>query len=266
MRRLHAGLIFKLFHLDERMIEVRSSYITIPSLEEKDGVLHAFTTRKGGLGMRRNGAKVPGDWDAVAEALGIRPECIVTVNQVHGDDIVGVDRSNFPAMPHVKADGMVTSSPGIAIGVETADCVPVLLFDPGAPAVAAVHAGWRSTVKNIVGKTVIRMRKSFGSNPTRMIAAIGPAIGPECYEVDEPVIGPLRAAFPFWRDLLSPRSGGRWGLDLAKANRMVLIQSGLLEENIYSLGMCTSCNRELFYSYRREGRTGRMLSVIMIRT
>lgn len=247
------------------IIKANPSYITIPSLERVDGILHVFTTRLGGLGMRNNGAKSPGDWDAVAEAFGIRPECVVTVNQVHGDDIVRVDMSNYLSMAHVQADGMVTSSPGIAVGVETADCVPVLLFDPGAPAVAAAHAGWRSTVKNIVGKTVKRMQELFGSNPSRMIAAIGPAIGPECYEVDDPVIGPLRAAFPFWRDLVSPRGHGKWWLDLAKANRLALMQSGLLEENIYYLGMCTFCRSDLFYSYRREGKTGRMLSVIMIK-
>jgi YfiH family protein len=160
---------------------------------------------------------------------------------------------------------MITSSAGIAIGVETADCVPVLILDLATPAVAAVHAGWRSTVKKIVQKTVKRMQDEFGSDPARLIAGIGPAIGPECYEVDEPVMVPVREAFPFWNEVAKPRGNGRWGLDLVKANMMELMQLGLQEENIHSIGFCTSCRKDLFYSYRAEGRTGRMLSVIMIK-
>jgi YfiH family protein len=169
-------------------------------------------------------------------------------------------------MGSVAADALITKAAGLAIGIETADCVPVLLVDPASPAVAAVHAGWRSTVKMIVRKTVQRMADEFDSDPGRLIAAIGPAIGPECYEVDEPVMGPVREAFRFWNDVVTPRGTGKWGLDLAKANRLELMQSGLMERNIHSLGMCTSCRRDLFYSFRAEGRTGRMLSAIMIRS
>jgi purine-nucleoside/S-methyl-5'-thioadenosine phosphorylase / adenosine deaminase len=149
--------------------------------------------------------------------------------------------------------------------VETADCIPVLLFDPAKPAVGAVHAGWRSTVKKIVQKAINRMSEEYGSEPSRMIAAIGPAIGPECYEVDEPVMGPVREAFSFWEEVTAPRGSDRWSLDLVKANRMELMQIGLLDKNIHSVGMCTACRKDLFYSYRAEGRTGRMLSVIMLK-
>jgi YfiH family protein len=160
---------------------------------------------------------------------------------------------------------MITNAPGIAIGVETADCVPVLLVDPIALVVGAVHAGWRSTVRKIVQKAVRKMRDEFGADPSRMIAAIGPAIGPECYEVDEPVMGPVREAFPFWREIAALRGSGRWSLDLVKANRIELVEAGLAESNVHALGMCTSCRRDLFYSFRAEGRTGRMLSAIMIK-
>jgi polyphenol oxidase len=160
---------------------------------------------------------------------------------------------------------MITNTPGIAVGVETADCVPILLYAPGVAAVGAVHAGWRSTVQKIVQKAVTRMREEFRADPADMVAAIGPAIGPECYEVDEPVMGPVREAFSFWKDIAAPRGNDRWSLDLAKANKLELIQVGLLEKNIHSLGMCTSCRRDLFYSFRAEGRTGRMLSAIMLK-
>lgn len=243
----------------------RMQLLMIPDFEKSGMIRHAFTTRQNGLGGRKNGIKSPSDWHEVAEAFDIAPDRVVTVNQVHGDYIVKVDGGNYRNMRSIQADAMLTDVPGIAIGVETADCVPILLLDPIARAAAAVHAGWRSTVKKIAQKAVIRMREEYGSDPARMIAAIGPAIGPECYEVDEPVMGPVRGAFPFWQDIAMPLGNDRWGLDLVKANRMELREAGLDDKNILSLGLCTSCRRDLFYSYRAEGRTGRMLSVIMIK-
>jgi purine-nucleoside/S-methyl-5'-thioadenosine phosphorylase / adenosine deaminase len=239
--------------------------ITIPALNTMQRVTHAFTTRNDGLGVRYNGIKSPSDWDALAVLFGVRPDRVVTVNQVHGDAIVVVDEDNYRALRTTKADAMITNAPGIAIGVETADCVPVLLIDPAIPAVAAVHAGWRSTVKKIVRKAVALMNDTYGSDPSRLTAAFGPAIGPECYEVDEPVMGPVREAFRFWKDVASPRGNGKWSLNLIKANWLELLQVGVQEDHIHSLGMCTSCRRDQFYSFRAEGRTGRMLSVVMIK-
>jgi polyphenol oxidase len=243
-----------------------NAYLTIPALKQHAGLLHAFTTRLNGLGARTNGAKHPDDWNEVAKYLSIGPDRIVTLNQVHGETIVTVTNRNYGSVKSMQADAMITHEPGIAIGVETADCVPVLLFDPLTPVVAAVHAGWRSSVKKIVRKTAAKMKEEFGSDPARMIAAIGPAIGPECYEVDEPVMGPVRETFPLWREFTTERGAGRWGLDLVEANRRELLEIGLTEKNIHSLGLCTSCRKDLFYSYRAEGRTGRMLSVIMLKT
>jgi hypothetical protein len=239
-------------------------YLTIPALAESKKILHAFTTRFDGLGARNNGLKLPDDWHRVAEKFNISPDKLVTVNQVHEETIVVVDNRNYHAVKNSQADAMITNVPGIAIGVETADCVPILIFDPKTSAVAAIHAGWRSTVKKIVQLAVKKMQAEFGSDPTQLIAGIGPAIGAECYEVDEPVMGPIRETFPFWQDVTIPRGTGRWGLDLVKANTMELIQIGLAEKNVHGLGVCTSCSKDLFYSFRAEGRTGRMLSVIMI--
>jgi copper oxidase (laccase) domain-containing protein len=109
------------------------------------------------------------------------------------------------------------------------------------------------------------MHEEFGTESSRLIAAIGPAIGPECYEVDEPVMGPVREAFSFWPEVSSPRGTERWGLDLVKANKLELMQVGLDEKNIHSVGMCTACRKDDFYSFRAEGKTGRMLSVIMVK-
>ena len=241
------------------------SFLTIPALEQQDHIVHAFTTRRDGLGARINGVKQSDDWTRIARAFGISPDRLVTVNQVHGEAIALVNNRNYQDMRSVQADAVITDLPGTAIGVETADCVPLLLFDPITPAVGAVHAGWRSTVQKIVQKSVQKMQNAFGSDPARMIAAIGPAIGPECYEVDEPVMGPIRRNFPFWQKIAIPRGNDKWGLDLAQLNRMELVEAGLAEQNIHSLGMCTSCRKDLFYSFRAEGRTGRMLSAIMVK-
>lgn len=240
-------------------------YIAIPALEKFGQIKHAFTTRQGGLGARSSGIKLTDDWKALAEAFGINPERLVTANQVHGENIVRVDGRNFKETKTVQADAMITNAIEMAIGVETADCVPVLLVDPLTPAVGAVHAGWRSTVKRIVQKAVKKMQDEFGSDPSRLIAAIGPTIGPECYEVDEPVMGLVREAFPFWKEVASARGIDRWSLDLVKLNKLELAQIGLSEKNVHSIGLCTSCRRDLFYSFRAEGRTGRMLSMIMIK-
>jgi polyphenol oxidase len=240
-------------------------FLTVPALDKTGGFLHAFTTRHGGLGAKGNGTKQPGDWSAVADAFGIHIDRVATVNQVHGENIVRIDELNIRESRSVHADALMTDVPGIAVGVETADCVPILLFDLVRPAVAAVHAGWRSTVKKIVQKAVYRMHEEFRSEPSQLVAAIGPAICEKCYEVDDPVMGPVQAAFSFWREVAAPRGTDRWSLDLVKANHIELMQIGLAEKNIHAAGMCTSCRKDLFYSFRAEGRTGRMLSVIMLK-
>lgn len=242
-----------------------NNYLAIPAFDRLSGIRHAFTTRQNGLGMRNNGSKGPDDWKTIAERFGVGTDRIVTVNQVHGDTIVRVDESNFAQIKRAQADAMITTIAGIPIGVETADCVPILLYDTERRAAAAVHAGWRSTVKTIVQKTVVRMREEFGTNPGSLVAAIGPAIGPECYEVDEPVMGPLREAFPFWGQVSSDRGNDRWSLDLVALNTHELLRVGVPRQSIHALGLCTSCRRDLFYSFRAEGKTGRMLSVIMIK-
>ncbi len=240
-------------------------YLTIPALDKAAGIRHAFTTRLNGLGKSGKGARTPEDWNVVAAAFGINTGQVVTVNQVHGENIAKVDALNYRQLRTQHADAMITDVPELALGVQTADCVPVLLFDPARPAIAAVHAGWRSTVKKIVQKAINRMCEEFGSEPARMSAAIGPAIGQECYEVDEPVMEAVRNSFSFWKDVTVPRGADRWNLDLVRANRLELLQIGLAEKNIHSIGMCTSCRKDLFYSYRAEGKTGRMLSVIMLK-
>jgi len=241
-------------------------YLNIRAFEMAGAIQHAFTTRKGGLGDRDGRFKETREWASIADVLCIAPEKLVTLNQVHGSSILHVDGQNYSHLKTLQGDAMITSSRGLAIGVETADCVPILLFDPVAPAVAAVHAGWRGTVTKIAQKTVLSMKQSFNTEPARLIAAIGPAIGPECYEVDEPVMELIRNAFPYWQKIATARSLERWSLNLVMANTIELANIGLNRKNIHTLDMCTSCRNDLFYSFRHEGRTGRMLSVIALKS
>ncbi|MFN3476559.1 MAG: polyphenol oxidase family protein, partial [Candidatus Methylomirabilales bacterium] len=128
-----------------------------------------------------------------------------------------------------------------------------------------VHAGWRSTVKRIAEKTVKAMVKRYGTNPQDLFAALGPGIGGCCFEVDDPVIKPLAKALPSWEAFVSSKENGRFHLDLSGVNRRILEEAGLLREHIFPFSLCTSCRRDLFYSYRAEKpRTGRMLSLIML--
>ena len=171
-----------------------------------------------------------------------------------GDDGVA-PRSGQPA----EADGLLTRRAGLLLSVRTADCVPLLLLDRKRRAVAAVHAGWRGTVKQIARRSVERMQSEFASKPADLEAAIGPAIGACCYEVGEDV------AAQFDRLAVSARSG-RPRLDLSLANRLQLTQAGIPITQIRCADLCTHCLGEQFYSYRRDGsQAGRMVALIGIR-
>lgn len=211
---------------------------------------------------------VEGNRSLLARSFGSRLENLVTVNQVHGVDILVLDSPN-PDYNHflrLEADGIVTNQPGVMIGVCVADCVPLLLLDPAKRVVAALHAGWKGTAANIARKGVETLTRLFGCNHADILAAIGPAIGPCCYEVDSPVMQAFRAGGSGWDQFAVPRSEEKWGLDLVGANRAQLREAGLREANIAGGAPCVSCTPELFFSYRRdEGETGRQMGFIMLR-
>ena len=181
--------------------------------------------------------------------------------------------------------------PGVLLGVQTADCIPVLVADPKRRVVAAFHAGWRGTVKRIVEAGVGRMRLQFGCRPEDLTAAIGPGVGACCYAVGDEVWSSFESQFRYAEELfhevydsdpvrtkypmlfLTQRAPGHspigpsLHLDLVEANRRQLLDAGLGEQAIYSTGGCTSCHRELFFSHRAShGHAGRMMSVIGIRS
>jgi len=230
-------------------------FLCIPELEHHR-IKHFFTTRKFSSGeMTPLAGK----------------EMFITINQVHGDDIYIVDKSIEDVTQLIKTarqtegDAIITNQKNLGIGVVTADCVPVLIYDPVQSVIAAVHAGWKGTIKGILSKVICQMADRFRCNVENIMVAIGPSIGACCYFVGEIVTEPLRSTNPDWGSYLKPDGDGKSKLDLAALNIRQLEDIGVLTRNIYNLGLCTSCNKELFFSYRRDGvGTGRMMSGIML--
>ena len=185
-----------------------------------------------------------------------------TTRQTHSDLTLRVKTPEAPLDP---ADGLSTALSGVFLAMLTADCVPVLLVDPKHRAIAVFHAGWRGTVAAIVEQGVHHMRQTYGSVPEDLLAAIGPSIGPCCYEIGEEVRTRFDAAFPYAASLFENHH-----LDLWQANRRQLQSAGLPPANITVLAQCTACTRapdgeRLFFSYRTEqGVTGRMMTAIAI--
>jgi YfiH family protein len=201
-----------------------------------------------------------------AEMVPGAPAVVISVKQVHGTDVLVLDR---PITTSERLgggwDALITNQPRVLLTVRTADCVPVLIQDPERHVVGAVHAGWRGTVAGIVRKTIERMAKRFGSDPKMLRFAIGPSIGPCCYEVDAPVLERVRDMEVDWREAVEDRGGGKAMLDLRLLVRTQAQASGVPLQSVESVGLCTACHLDLFYSYRREGAVvGTMYSGIML--
>jgi len=249
----------------------QKSFLKFKNLTHRN-VFH-FTTTKPGWG--KNGqSRFTGDEkesyqsyrEELAKALGVSRQQLIFPRQVHGDRIVVLD---CPAdHPEVTGtDALITNQRGICICVQTADCVPILLYDPQQQVVAAVHAGWRGTVSKIIAKTIHSMQLRFDCEPENLIAGIGPSIHYHVYEVGQDVIVQVRENFPNSRELLRPSArDGKAFFDLWAANKNTMIDSGLKEENIEIMGLCSWSHEQLFYSARRDGAaTGRMATGIMLK-
>jgi len=260
-------------------------------------LVHGFSTRPGGVSLL-DGRQVLNlgfmEWDTrenVAEnrrllqtALTAENFTLAPLKQIHSDVI-----HLFSAAPAdaCKGDASATNRPGLLLAVQTADCVPILIVDPQKRAVAAIHAGWKGTLARIAEKAVGRLRLELGSKPADLLAALGPSIGPCCYEVGADFVTKFTAQFADASGYFDePRTGDepnplQWlsmmppghqppprnvHLDLPKANRAQLLAAGLCPQNIFPSALCTACHTDLFFSHRREGvLSGRLLSVIGIR-
>ena len=191
---------------------------------------------------------------------------LATAWQVHGDDIKLVADESDIDNSDEKFDGLVSQLPNVLVGVKTADCVPVLLADTRTKAFAAVHAGWRGSAQSIVAKAVEKMSEVFGTRPTDLLAAIGPAASGRCYEVGSDVIDTFTENFPNGESYFTATRDGHALVDLHSANRDQLIEQGVPASAISIAPLCTIERIDLFFSYRVEkkiyGKTGRLLSVI----
>jgi YfiH family protein len=251
-----------------------------PLLFTRAGIsAHGFTTRNEGvsripcnsLNLGLNTLDVPssvqGNRSVLARAFGTKLEKLVTVTQTHGTDLLVIDAPNpdYSHFQKLECDGIITNQPGVMIGVCVADCAPVLLLDPVNRAAAALHAGWKGTAGGIAAKGVEALASLFGSKPEQLLAAVGPAIGRCCYEVDAPVRDEFTRGGGRWEEF-ADKAGDKWRLDLALANALQLQDAGVLRENIETAELCVSCNRAAFFSYRRDrGETGRQMGFIMLR-
>ena len=199
----------------------------------------------------------------------VLPYPVIQGHQVHGDRIALIDRPDYTREELEGYDAFVTDLPDVAIGVRTADCVPVLLYDPVNRVVSAVHSGWKGTVLQIVRKTIGVMQLRFQTCAEDLQAVIGPAIGPDSFQVGEEVVAQFRnAGFPMekvWSERGpgdgSPMSGGHH-IDLWEANRWLLLEAGVRPENILLAGIDTYTSPD-FFSARREGvQCGRLINAI----
>ena len=244
---------------------------------EEEGFANAFSTRGGGVSQfPADALNLAGfDQDSAENIQENRRRFISALGgvwklaacwQVHGRDVRVVRDLQDPDSESERCDALATNLKGVLLGVKTADCVPVLLADPRAGACAAVHAGWRGTLAEIVKHALARMREEFGTETRDVRAALGPAALGCCYEVGAEVVEPFRAKFADADSLFTPMRDGHALVNLHEANRRQLIQSGVAPERIHALPLCTMCRPDLFFSYRQDrklyGRTGRLLSVV----
>lgn len=243
--------------------------------------LHGFTARQGGvsrtpydslnpaLHVGDNPDTVIANRRTICEAAGVPLESFVFCEQVHGGEVALVTQADagkgtmLRISPVMGVDGLITSTPGLALGIFTADCVSVFLVDPDHRAVGLVHAGWRGTAAQIVPRAIERMSESFGTDPGNLKMAFGPSIGPCCYTVGAEVRDAFLEADSSISSAFRQTGPDHWQCDLKLANSQMAQRCGVAAGNILSNELCTACDTR-FFSYRREaGRTGRTLEFIV---
>ncbi len=259
-------------------------YLTFPALDSFDFIRHGFSSRYGGVSegyfSEMNLSFTRGDQEdhvmenyrRIADAIGFSLEDIVCSDQTHTTNIreVGLkDRGKGILCPrdYTDIDGFVTNAKGPVLATSYADCVPVYLVDPKNKAVALLHSGWRGTVNNIAGKAVLMLQEKYESAPEDLVAAIGPSICQDCYEISEDVAEKFKATYT--KDelvrILRDDHNGKYHLNLWEAVLCNLRKSGLAEENIHLPNLCTCCNPEFLFSHRAsKGKRGNLEAFLQI--
>lgn len=245
-------------------------YFTFP-LFDKFGVKHAFTSKIGGVSEGQyatfntgflNGDKyehVYENWRRLCDAIGFSEKRLVFSKQTHTNNVRTVSEEDIgkgiiKPLDYDDVDGLISNLENVGLVTQYADCVPLAFYDTKLKIIATSHAGWRGTVAEIGKVTVEKMVADFGSNPKDIIAAIGPSISKCCYEVDTPVFeafSHIKYINPL--DIFTPKGDGKYMLDLKEANRLILINSGIKNENICVADVCTCCNGDILHSHRYTG-------------
>ena len=247
-------------------------YLEYPMLKDTGIVRHGFSTRLGGvsegyyasmnLSFDRGDKKeaVAENFRRIGEALGVRCEDMVLSRQTHTTNVrivTDADRGKgiTRERDYTDVDGLVTNVPGICLVTSYADCVPLFFVDPVKKVIGLSHSGWRGTVGEIGRKTVELMHERFGSDPADILAAVGPSVCMDCYEVSGDVIEKFKEAFSenWWDQLFYEKPDGKYQLDLWKANELIFQESGILPEHIAVTNICTHCNSDILYSHRAAG-------------
>lgn len=259
-------------------------YLTFPALERETAVYHGFSTRFGGVSEgiyhSMNLSFTRGDQEEavkenfcrISSAIGFPSESIVTSDQTHTTNVRVVteeDRGCGITKPrsYTDVDGMVTNVPGLTLATFYADCVPLYFYDPVHRAIGLSHSGWRGTVGKIGKVTVETMARVYGTKPEDVLAAIGPSICQECYEVSADVIEQFRGAFEEkdWNDLFYAKENGKYQLNLWKSNEKIFLEAGILPEHISLSNLCTCCNPKFLFSHRAShGKRGNLAAFLGI--
>ncbi len=265
-------------------IEADIEVIQYPIFSRFDEVLHFTSTRTGGVSTGNyaslNLGRFSGDtqeniqenFSRFCQTIGISKNQLHLPYQTHEYKALTIDENFISQSMDIQqeylhaVDAVVTNLPNQCIGVSTADCVPILMFDPVQKVVAAAHAGWRGTCSRIGLHTVQTMQKNFGTNPQDVVVAIGASISPDVYEVGDELIGFFQKE-NFDTDKIFFKKGEKYHLDLWTANKIVLMEAGVKAENIEISGLCTFTQQEKFFSARRLGiKSGRIVSGVMLKT
>lgn len=255
-------------------------YFESSLLSECDFLTHAFCTRLGGVSEDDYASlnisfkegdlegKVLQNWHRLAMAFSIPLEDFLTLNQVHGNDIFVIKPFGdyYPADRKLDYDAIVTNRTNLAICIKTADCVPIFLVDRIRKVIAVVHAGWRSTALSITAKVIHLLIDKYHCSPHDILAAIGPAIGKCCFDLDSTATNDFRKQKNHEAFLFPGKRQNKHSIDLTEANRRQIMNCGIPESNIDVSDICTSCRQDLFFSHRGSGGiTGRQVNFMMIK-
>lgn len=260
-------------------------YLAYPLLEQTGLVNHGFSTKIGGvskgiwesmnLSFSRGDDKecVKENFKRFANAIGVQPESLVFSAQTHTTNVRRVEWSDrgkgFGApLDYTDIDGLITNVPGVCLTTFYADCVPLFFIDPVHRAIGLSHSGWRGTVGRMGQATLDKMQSEYGTKAEDVIAAVGPSICQDCYEVSEDVIQAFRENFDkkHWEELFYRKENGKYQLDLWKANEIILLEAGVKPEHMAVTNVCTNCNSDLLFSHRAtKGERGSLAAFLALK-